>query len=212
MTERPRRGRADGGRVVRHHPPPLTVRPVTAEEAQATLLELGWQLPADAELGALQAGLAPCPPRLVRRRRAPASAPGSCSRGASRALGRSYAYLPEGPALPWEAVARRPEGVARPARRLGEGGRRVRAATRLPGRVAGLGPEPVKKQVGEGGLHVSFTTLPSAVDNPVARSMEAWLDANQWLSIGWRRGRRRASPAALRRRPARPAVPELLGR
>jgi lipid II:glycine glycyltransferase (peptidoglycan interpeptide bridge formation enzyme) len=43
--------------------------------------------------------------------------------------------------------------------------------------------EPVKKQVAEGGL-LSFTTMPSAVDNPVARRMEAWLDANEWLAIG----------------------------
>ena len=55
-------------------------------------------------------------------------------------LSRSYAYLPEGPALPWDVVASRPAGVARPARRVGQGQRGVRAAPRLPRRLAHLGP------------------------------------------------------------------------
>jgi lipid II:glycine glycyltransferase (peptidoglycan interpeptide bridge formation enzyme) len=45
-------------------------------------------------------------------------------------------------------------------------------------------PDVVKKQVGEGGL-MSFTTLTPDFDNPVARSLEAWLDAAEWRPIGW---------------------------
>jgi hypothetical protein len=98
-------------------------------------------------------------------------------------LKRSYAYLPEGPALPWQTVADDPTAWLDPlvAWAKGDGAFALRLGFPIVSRV--WEREPVKKQVAEGGL-LSFTTLPSAVDNPVARRMQAWLDANHWLSIG----------------------------
>ncbi|GAA2154984.1 lipid II:glycine glycyltransferase (peptidoglycan interpeptide bridge formation enzyme) [Humibacillus xanthopallidus] len=161
---------------------PLTVRPVTADEATETLLELGgsflqtlnWARAKQGwrrtHLGWFDADGRRVGAGLVLARRIPR-------------LKRSYAYLPEGPALPWETVAHDPAAWLDPlvAWAKNDGAFALRLGFPVVSRI--WDREPVKKQVAEGGL-LSFTTMPSAVDSPVARRLEAWLDANQWLSIG----------------------------
>ena len=111
------------------------------------------------------------------------SAPGSCSRGASRGSSAPTPTCPKARRCRGRPSRRDPKAWLDPlvawAKR--DGAFALRLGFPIVSRV--WDREPVKKQVAEGGL-LSFTTLPSAVDNPVARSMEAWLDANQWLSIG----------------------------
>ncbi|HET7801530.1 MAG TPA: peptidoglycan bridge formation glycyltransferase FemA/FemB family protein [Humibacillus xanthopallidus] len=161
---------------------PLTVRPVTADEATETLLELGgsflqtlnWARAKQGwrrtHLGWFDADGRRVGAGLVLARRIPR-------------LKRSYAYLPEGPALPWETVAHDPAAWLDPlvAWARNEGAFALRLGFPVVSRI--WDREPVKKRVAEGGL-LSFTTMPSAVDSTVARRLEAWLDANQWLSIG----------------------------
>ncbi len=161
---------------------PLTVRPVTAEEATATLLELGGsflQTPnwARSKQGWRRAHLGwfDADGRRV-------GAGLALSRSIPR-LRRSYAYLPEGPALPWEQVAEDPSAWLDPlvTWAKADGAFALRLGFPVVSRV--WDREPVKKQVSEAGL-LSFTSLPSTVDNPVARRLEGWLDAHSWLSIG----------------------------
>jgi lipid II:glycine glycyltransferase (peptidoglycan interpeptide bridge formation enzyme) len=162
---------------------PLTVRPVTAEEAQATLLELGGsflQTPAWARtkpdwtavhLGWFDATGARVGAGLVLSRNLPR-------------VRRSFAYLPEGPALPWDAVAEDPGAWIDP---LVDWARSAGAfALRLGFAVSSRSwaPDVVKKQISEGGL-MSFTALPPTIDNPAARRLEAWLDRAGWRPIGW---------------------------
>ncbi|TQM58466.1 lipid II:glycine glycyltransferase FemX [Humibacillus xanthopallidus] len=161
---------------------PLTVRPVTADEATETLLELGGsflQTPnwARAKQGwrRTHLGWFDADGRRV-------GAGLVLSRAIPR-LKRSYAYLPEGPALPWAAVADDPAAWLDPlvAWARNDGAFALRLGFPVVSRI--WDREPVKKQVAEGGL-LSFTTMPSAVDSAVARRLEVWLDANEWLSIG----------------------------
>lgn len=162
---------------------PFTVRPVTADEARATVLELHGsflQTPEWARtkpdwtavhLGWFDASGARVGAGLVLSRALPR-------------VRRSFAYLPEGPALPWAAVAGDPAAWLEPlvawARSSGA------FALRLGFPVVSRSWEPdiVKKQISEGGL-MSFTALPPTVDNPVARRLEAWLDRGDWRPIGW---------------------------
>ncbi len=162
---------------------PFTVRPVTADEAQETLLELGGsflQTPAWARtkpdwravhLGWFDASGSRVGAGLVLSRALPR-------------LRRSFADLPEGPALPWDAVAADPAAWIDP---LAEWARASGAfALRLGFPVVSRSWEPdiVKKQISEGGL-MSFTSLPPTVDNATARSLETWLDRGSWRPIGW---------------------------
>ncbi|WP_347350396.1 peptidoglycan bridge formation glycyltransferase FemA/FemB family protein [Intrasporangium sp.] len=162
---------------------PFTVRPVTPEQLATAVVDLGgsflqtpawgrtkpgwrqttlgWFDPSDTLVGA----------GLVLSRHLPR-------------LGRSFAYLPEGPALPWEQVAEGPSAWLDP---LVDWARQDRAfALRLGFPVASRrwAPDPVKKQIGEGGL-MSFTDLPPTSDSPAARRLERWLDERDWRPIGW---------------------------
>ena len=161
---------------------PLTVREISADEAVDTLLELGGsflQTPAwgrakqgwrRTHLGWFDASGARVGAGLVLSRTIPR-------------LSRSYAYLPEGPGLPWDLVAAEPARWLDPLVAWAKG--RKAFALRLGYPVVSRiwDREPVKKQVVENGL-LSFTTLPTAVDNPTARTLEAWLDRNGWLPLG----------------------------
>jgi lipid II:glycine glycyltransferase (peptidoglycan interpeptide bridge formation enzyme) len=161
---------------------PLTVREISADEAVETLLELGGsflQTPAwgrakqgwrRTHLGWFDASGARVGAGLVLSRTIPR-------------LSRSYAYLPEGPGLPWDLVATEPARWLDPLVAWAKG--RKAFALRLGYPVVSRiwDREPVKKQVVENGL-LSFTTLPTTVDNPTARSLEAWLDRNGWLPLG----------------------------
>jgi lipid II:glycine glycyltransferase (peptidoglycan interpeptide bridge formation enzyme) len=99
-------------------------------------------------------------------------------------LKKSFAYLPEGPALPWEAVGPDPAAWMDPlvAWAKADGAFALRLGFPVVSRT--WNPDVVKKQIGEGGL-MSFTSLKPDVDNPVARSLETWLDAQGWRPIGW---------------------------
>jgi len=162
---------------------PFTVRPISADEAQETLLALGGsflQTPAWARtkpdwkavhLGWFDAAGALVGAGLVLSRALPR-------------VGRSFVYLPEGPALPWEAVATNPGAWINPlvawARSVGAFALRLG----FPVLSRSWEPEIVKKQISDGGL-MSFTALPPTVDNPAARSLESWLDRESWRPIGW---------------------------
>lgn len=99
-------------------------------------------------------------------------------------LRRSFAYLPEGPALPWGTVADDPSMWLDPlvAWAKQDGAFALRLGFPVVSRR--WAPDPVKKQIGEGGL-MSFTNLPPAEDNPVARRLESWLEGRDWRPIGW---------------------------
>lgn len=161
---------------------PLTVREISADEAVDTLLELGGsflQTPAwgrakqgwrRTHLGWFDANGARVGAGLVLSRTIPR-------------LSRSYAYLPEGPGLPWDVVAGDPARWLDPLVAWAKG--RKAFALRLGYPVVSRiwDREPVKKQVVDNGL-LSFKDLPAAVDNPTARTLEAWLDRNGWLPLG----------------------------
>ena len=162
---------------------PLTVRPITAEEAQATLVELGGsflQTPAWARtkpgwtavhLGWFDATGARVGAGLVLSRNLPR-------------LRRSFAYLPEGPALPWDAVAADPGAWIDPLVAWATSAGAFALRLGFPVVSRSWQPDVVKKQIGEGGL-MSFTALPPTIDNPVARRLETWLDRQRWRPIGW---------------------------
>lgn len=99
-------------------------------------------------------------------------------------LRRSFAYLPDGPALPWETVADDPGVWIDPlvAWARADGAFALRLGFPVVSRT--WEPDIVKKQISQGGL-MSFTGLPPTLDNPVARSLEAWLDREAWRPIGW---------------------------
>jgi lipid II:glycine glycyltransferase (peptidoglycan interpeptide bridge formation enzyme) len=161
----------------------LTIREVTAEEAQETLLALGGsflQTPAWArtkpDWKAVHLG-------WFDRTGARVGAGLVLSRSLPR-VGRSFAYLPEGPALPWDAVAPDPAAWIDPLVAWAKDAGAFALRLGFPVVSRSWEPEIVKKQISEGGL-MSFTSLPPAVDNPAARSLEAWLDRGSWRPIGW---------------------------
>lgn len=162
---------------------PLTVRPVTSDAELDTLLALGGsflQTPAWADakpdwrrqfLGWFDASDTLVGAGLVLARDVPRTR-------------KCFAYLPEGPALPWDVVAADPAAWFEPLRHWARsaGAFAVRVGCPTPSRI--WPPEVVKKQIGEGGL-LSFTTIPPAVDNPAARSLETWFDGAGWTPVGW---------------------------
>ncbi|NUO34959.1 MAG: peptidoglycan bridge formation glycyltransferase FemA/FemB family protein, partial [Dermatophilaceae bacterium] len=161
---------------------PLTVREISADEAVDTLLELGGsflQTPAwgrakqgwrRTHLGWFDATGARVGAGLVLSRTIPR-------------LSRSYAYLPEGPGLPWDVVASDPDRWLEPLVAWAKGHKAFALRLGYPVVSRIWDREPVKKQVVENGL-LSFKALPTAVDNPTARTLEAWLDRNGWLPLG----------------------------
>jgi lipid II:glycine glycyltransferase (peptidoglycan interpeptide bridge formation enzyme) len=161
---------------------PLTVREISADEAVDTLLELGGsflQTPAwgrakqgwrRTHLGWFDAGGARVGAGLVLSRTIPR-------------LSRSYAYLPEGPGLPWDLVAGDPARWLDPLVAWAKGRKAFALRLGYPVVSRVWDREPVKKQVVENGL-LSFTSLPTSFDNPTARTLEGWLDRNGWLPLG----------------------------
>jgi len=161
---------------------PLTVRPITGAEAVETLLEVrGSFLQTPAWAGAKQ-GWRATHLGWFDAAGARVGAGTVLSRTIPR-LRRTYAYLPEGPGLPWDAVADDPDAWLLPLKEWARssGAFALRLGFPVVSRV--WDRDPVKKQVAEGGL-LSFTTLPPALDNPVARRLETYLDANDWLPLG----------------------------
>jgi lipid II:glycine glycyltransferase (peptidoglycan interpeptide bridge formation enzyme) len=161
---------------------PLTVREITADEAVDTLLELGGsflQTPAwgrakqgwrRTHLGWFDASGARVGAGLVLSRTIPR-------------LSRSYAYLPEGPGLPWDVVAADPARWLDPLVAWAKGKKAFALRLGYPVVSRIWDREPVKKQVVDNGL-LSFTSLQTAFDNPTARTLETWLDSNSWLPLG----------------------------
>lgn len=161
---------------------PLTVRPITAAQAQATLLELDgsfYQTPAWAGS------------KGEWRRQFLGWFDGDHLVGAGVALGRSlprvnksFIYLPEGPALPWDLVSEDPARWIDPLQKwaLGAGAFALRLGFPVVSRR--WEPEVVKKKISEDGL-MSFTSIPPSFDNPMARRLETWLDSRGWKPIGW---------------------------
>lgn len=161
---------------------PLTVREISADEAVETLLELGGSFLQTPAWGRAKAGWRRTHLGWFDASGRRVGAGLVLSRTIPR-LSRSYAYLPEGPGLPWDVVATDPSAWIDP---LVAWARSTKAfALRLGYPVVSRiwDREPVKKQVVDNGL-LSFTSLPAAVDNPAARRLEAWLDRNQWLALG----------------------------
>ncbi len=127
--------------------------------------------------------MAPHAPRLVRRR----GPPGRCG---PRALTHHPAPVPvlrlpaggPGPALGRRGD--RPVGLARPARRVGQGApRRSRCASATPSSRASGTASRSRSRSSTRACSAS-RACPAAVDNPAARRLEAWLDRNQWLALG----------------------------
>ncbi|WP_076258894.1 lipid II:glycine glycyltransferase FemX [Intrasporangium flavum] len=161
---------------------PFTVREISPDEELDTLHAVGGSFLQTPAWGRAKAGWRRTPLGWFDADGTRVGAGMVLSRSIPR-LRRTYAYLPEGPGLPWEAVAADPAAWMDPlvAWAKGTGAFALRLGFPVVSRV--WDREPVKKQVAEGGL-LSFTTLEPAVDNPVARSLEAWLGRNKWLPIG----------------------------
>jgi lipid II:glycine glycyltransferase (peptidoglycan interpeptide bridge formation enzyme) len=161
---------------------PLTVRETSPEEELATLHRLGGSFLQTPAWGQAKTGWRRTPLGWFDASGAQVGAGLVLSRTIPR-LSKRYAYLPEGPGLPWDAVAADPDLWLEP---LVEWARRSGAfALRLGFPVVSRiwDRDPVKKKVAEGGL-LSFTALEPAVDNPVARRLEGWLERHDWLPIG----------------------------
>lgn len=171
---------SEGGRAPSRGP--LTVRPITADEARETILEVGgsflqtpeWSQTKPAwrrqHLGWFDSSGQRVGAALVLARNIPR-------------LSRTFSYLPEGPALPWPEVASDPAAWLDPLVEWARSAGSFALRLGFPVRRRTWAPEPVKKQVADGGL-LSFTSLPPDVDDPVGRDLEHWLDAHSWLPIG----------------------------
>ena len=161
---------------------PLTVRPITGEEAVQTLLEVGGSFLQTPAWGRAKQGWRTTHLGWFDGSGTRLGAGTVLSRTIPR-LTRTYAYLPEGPGLPWDAVAEDPARWLDPlvAWARSSGAFALRLGFPVVSRV--WDREPVKKQVSEGGL-LSFTALPPALDNAVARRLETHLDSHDWLPLG----------------------------
>ena len=161
---------------------PLTVRPITGDEAVETLLEVGGSFLQTPAWGRAKQGWRATHLGWFDAAGVRVGAGTVLSRAIPR-LKRTYAYLPEGPGLPWDAVADDPSAWLDPlvAWARASGAFALRLGFPVVSRV--WNREPVKKQVTEGGL-LSFTSLPPEVDSPAARRLEAHLDTHDWLPLG----------------------------
>ncbi|MEO7753062.1 MAG: peptidoglycan bridge formation glycyltransferase FemA/FemB family protein [Terracoccus sp.] len=165
-----------------HPQGPFTVRPVTPDEARSALLSVGGSFLQTPEWARTK-------PAWRRQHLGWFDASGECV-GAALVLARNiprlsktFAYLPEGPALPWDAVAADPAAWLDPLVAWAKSAGSFALRLGFPVRSRTWTPEPVKKQVAEGGL-LSFTSLTPEIDNAAARSLEAYLDRSDWLPIG----------------------------
>ena len=161
---------------------PFTVREISADEAVETLLEVGGSFLQTPAWGRAKAGWRRTHLGWFDASGRRVGAGMVLSRTIPR-LSRSYAYLPEGPGLPWDVVAGDPAPWIDPLVAWAKGTKAFALRLGYPVVSRVWDRDPVKKQVVEGGL-LSFTGLPAAVDNPAARSLEAWLDDNGWLPLG----------------------------
>jgi len=161
---------------------PLTVREISADEAVETLLDLGGSFLQTPAWGRAKAGWRRTHLGWFDASGARVGAGLVLSRTIPR-LSRSYAYLPEGPGLPWDVVATDPAAWLDPLVAWARANKAFALRLGYPVVSRIWDREPVKKQVVENGL-LSFTSLPTAVDNPAARTLEAWLDRNHWLPLG----------------------------
>src|SRR4051812_16899849 len=161
---------------------PLTVREISADEAVETLLELGGSFLQTPAWGRAKAGWRRTHLGWFDGNGRRVGAGLVLSRTIPR-LSRSYAYLPEGPALPWDVVATDAARWVDPLVAWAKGTKAFALRLGFPVVSRIWDRDAVKKQVVENGL-LSFTSLPAAVDNPTARSLESWLDRNHWLPLG----------------------------
>ena len=161
---------------------PLTVREISADEAVETLLALGGSFLQTPAWGRAKAGWRRTHLGWFDASGRRVGAGLVLSRTIPR-LSRSYAYLPEGPGLPWDVVSTEPAAWIDPLVDWAKANKAFALRLGYPVISRIWDREPVKKQVVENGL-LSFTSLPTAVDNPAARRLEAWLDANHWLPLG----------------------------
>ncbi len=161
---------------------PLTVREISADEAVETLLELGGSFLQTPAWGRAKAGWQRTHLGWFDATGARVGAGLVLSRTIPR-LSRSYAYLPEGPGLPWDVVADDPAAWLDPLVAWAKANKAFALRLGYPVVSRIWDREPVKKQVVDNGL-LSFKSLPTAVDNPAARTLEAWLDRNRWLPLG----------------------------
>ncbi len=162
---------------------PLAVRPIAGEQLDQMVLAVGGsflQTPAWArtkpDWRATYLGWFTADDRLV-------GAGLVLSRNLPR-LRRSFAYLPEGPALPWPSVAADPAAWLDPLVAWAKAEKAFALRLGFPLVSRAWEPEVVKKQISGGGL-MSFTSLPPTVDNPDAEVLQRWLDAGGWRPIGW---------------------------
>lgn len=162
---------------------PFTVRAITPEQLGETVVALGGSFLQTPAWGRTKPGWRRTPLGWFDAAGSLAGGGLVLSRSIPR-LKRSFAYLPEGPTLPWNAVAADPSAWLDP---LVAWARRDHAfALRLGFPVVSRrwAPDPVKRQIGEGGL-MSFTDLSPAFDNPEAHRLESWLAQRSWRPIGW---------------------------
>src|SRR3954467_9214313 len=137
---------------------PLTVREISADEAVETLLEVGGSFLQTPAWGRAKAGWRRTPLGWFDASGARVGAGLVLSRTIPR-LSRSYAYLPEGPGLPWDVVATDPEAWIDPLVAWAKDTKAFALRLGYPVISRVWDREPVKKQVLEHGL-LSFTTLP----------------------------------------------------
>lgn len=162
---------------------PLTVRPITPEQLGAAVVNLGGSFLQTPAWARTKPGWRRTPLGWFDAAGSLVGAGLALSRNIPR-LKRSFAYLPEGPALPWEAVATDPSAWLDPLVRWAKQDGAFALRLGFPVVSRRWAPDAVKKQIGEGGL-MSFTQLPPDFDSPVARRLESWLDERAWQPIGW---------------------------
>ena len=99
-------------------------------------------------------------------------------------VGRSFIYLPEGPALPWAEVAQDPARWTDPLLAWAKARKAfaLRLGFVLTSRI--WSPEIVKGAIADGGL-LSFTNNAPTFASQPAAAITAWLDRNDWHQIGW---------------------------
>ena len=146
---------------------PLTVREISADEAVETLLELGGSFLQTPAWGRAKAGWRRTHLGWFDASGRRVGAGLVLSRTIPR-LSRSYAYLPEGPGLPWDVVASDPAAWLDPLVAWAKAHKAFALRLGYPVVSRIWDREPVKKQVSETGCSASpacrrpSTTLPPA--------------------------------------------------